>query len=122
MGYVKVRKTRWINVALTNNIIVIRADIRKVHRPTFEGVPDVQAAGSIVSNAVAKPTIIEKPVTPAVIEANVTAARASVETCPMEITAAMDREYSSICVLYELMRLDPLCEVRNTRKDWCRIS
>ena len=52
-----------------------------------------------MSRVLAKPWMMLKPVTLAVIEPRVDAARAVVERCPMETTEAMTREYSSKCVL-----------------------
>ena len=83
----------------TTRIIAIRTIIRSVSRPTSDGVPEVHADGSIVSSAVLKPTMMENPVTEAVIVPRVTAARALVEICPMDTTGAIEREYSRIWVL-----------------------
>jgi hypothetical protein len=86
---------------LTTSKSVIRIAIRIVQSPTCDGVPEVHAAGNMVSSAVLIPIINENPVTEAVIVPSVTAARASVEICPMETTGAIDREYSRTCVLQE---------------------
>jgi hypothetical protein len=75
-------------------IRTISTPILNVQRPTREGVPEVQAEGSIVSSAVTKPMMIENPVTDAVIVPKVTAAKALVEMWPIDITGAIDNEYS----------------------------
>ena len=50
-----------------------------VHKPTMWGLSEVQAGGRRVSNVDAKPWTMLYPVTEAVIEPKVEAARASVE-------------------------------------------
>jgi hypothetical protein len=64
------------------------------HRPTRWGWGDVQADGSIVSRALAKPWMMLNPLTLAVIEPSETAASAVVEICPIVITETITSEYS----------------------------
>jgi hypothetical protein len=94
-----VSPSTFLSWTLTTSRSVIRIAIRIVQSPTWDGVPEVHAAGNMVSSAVLIPIISENPVTEAVIVPSVTEARASVEICPIETTGAIDKEYSRTCVL-----------------------
>ena len=63
------------------------------HSPTNCGLDEVQALGRSVSRLLMKPSMILKPVTLAVIDPRVAAARALVERWPMETVPAMRSEY-----------------------------
>jgi hypothetical protein len=69
--------------------------------PTKRGSPLVQALGSMVSRVLTKPWTIERPVTDAVIDPRVAAAKAVVLRCPIDTTDDTTREYSKTCVLYD---------------------
>lgn len=69
------------------------------HKPTSCGWGEVQAEGSKVSRALAKPWRMLNPLTLAVIEPSEIAARAVVDRWPIETTDAMTSEYSRTCVL-----------------------
>jgi hypothetical protein len=56
--------------------MAINTVMRNVHNPTKEGVPEVHAEGSMVSKEVLNPIRIDNPVTLAVMELRVAAARA----------------------------------------------
>ena len=68
--------------------------MRCVQSPTSCGWGDVHALGNIVSRVLARPWMILKPVTLAVIVPRVHAASATVERWPMDMTEAIEREYS----------------------------
>lgn len=74
--------------------------IRCVQRPTKLGLSDVHADGRTVSNVLAIPWMILKPVMLAIIKPIVAAASATVEMCPIEITDAMIMLCSNMCVLH----------------------
>lgn len=57
-----------------------------------------------MSRAETIPTMMDQPVTEAVIEPRVDAASSTVDKCPMEITEAIEREYSSNWVLWVVAR------------------
>jgi len=63
------------------------------HSPINCGLDEVQALGRSVSRLLIKPTMILKPVTLAVIDPRVAAARALVERWPMETVPATRSEY-----------------------------
>ena len=63
------------------------------HNPTNRGLDEVQALGKRVSKLLMKPCMILKPVTLAVMDARVAAARALVERWPMETVPATTSEY-----------------------------
>lgn len=63
------------------------------HSPTNLGVDEVQALGRRVSRLLRKPCMTLKPVTLAVMDARVAAARALVEIWPMEMVPATRSEY-----------------------------
>jgi len=63
------------------------------HSPTNCGLDEVQALGRSVSRLLMKPCMILKPVTLAVIDPRVAAARALVERWPMETVPATRSEY-----------------------------
>jgi hypothetical protein len=72
--------------------------MRCAQRPTSRGSGPVHALGSMVSSVEAKPMMMLRPVTDAVMEPSVAAASAVVERCPIETTEATTSEYSSTCV------------------------
>ena len=63
------------------------------HSPTSCGLEEVQALGRRVSRLLRKPCMTLKPVTLAVMDARVAAARALVEMWPMETVPATRSEY-----------------------------
>ena len=63
------------------------------HSPTSCGLDEVQALGRSVSRLLRKPCMIPKPVTEAVIDPRVAAARALVEMWPIETVPATRSEY-----------------------------
>ena len=67
--------------------------IRWHHSPTNCGLDEVQALGRRVSRLLRKPCMILKPVTLAVMDPRVAAARALVEMWPRETVPAMMSEY-----------------------------
>lgn len=73
--------------------------ILRLHRPTSSGLWDVHALGNMVSRAEARPWMMLKAVTLAVMEPRVDAARATVDRCPIDTTDARTREYSRRWVL-----------------------
>lgn len=73
--------------------------MRCVHSPTRCGWSEVQAPGSIVSKVETRPWIMLRPVTLAVMNPIVAAARATVEIWPMEITDDIIMLCSKTCVL-----------------------
>ena len=78
----------------------------------------------MVSRTPEKPCKTLKPVTLAVIDPRLTAARALVDKCPIETTGTMTREYSRRCVL-KLHSRQYCLTVRNSKvdipKDWQRV-
>ena len=78
----------------------------------------------MVSRTPEKPCKTLKPVTLAVMDPRLTAARALVDKCPIETTGTMTREYSKRCVL-KLHSRQYCLAVRNSEavipKDWQRI-
>lgn len=67
--------------------------IRWHHSPTNCGLGEVQALGRRVSRPLRKPCMMLKPVTLAVIDPRVAAARALVERWPRETVPATRSEY-----------------------------
>jgi hypothetical protein len=78
----------------------------------------------MVSRTPEKPCRTVKPVTLAVIDPRLTAARALVDKCPIETTGTMTREYSNRCVL-KLHSCQHCLAVRNSEvvipKYWQRV-